>query len=213
MLGFAGWKTPANHFWVLCCVLPQEKQRLGSHCVQGCAGRGPYRSRREDRQGRDGWGRVLLEGLYLGGQLCGRDPAGAPAACQDDQVRREKCPRSMQRCRLTRTKTGPKSQAQIQPSETCHSVLCPLPTPWAHPKLACSLLPGQDEVLRVHLPQNALAMASEPSSHSYLAPIVLIGKLNVHIMFQADLCNHCPFSPNNFGMVFGVHSDTQLKAP
>lgn len=36
-----------------------------------------------------------------------------------------------------------------------------------------------------------------------LAPIVLIGKLDVHVMLQADLCNHRPFSPNNFGMVFG----------
>lgn len=30
-------------------------------------------------------------------------------------------------------------------------------------------------------------------------------------MLQEDLGNHCPLSPNNFGMVLRVYNDAQLK--
>lgn len=47
----------------------------------------------------------------------------------------------------------------------------------------------------------------------YLAPVVLIRKLDVHVVFQADLGDHRPLPPDDLGVVFRVHSDTQLKAP
>lgn len=56
MLGFAGWKILADHFWVLCCMLLEERQRLGSHCLRSCAGRDPCSSQEEHRQGSDGCG-------------------------------------------------------------------------------------------------------------------------------------------------------------
>lgn len=58
-----------------------------------------------------------------------------------------------------------------------------------------------------------LNLASDLNSHSYLAPIILIRKLDVHVMLQAYLGDHGPLPPNNLGMVFGIYSDTQLKTP
>lgn len=72
MLGFAGWKILADHFWVLCCILLEERQRLGSHCVRSCAGRDPCSSQEEHRQGSDG----CRGGCSLKDCTCGDDCVG-----------------------------------------------------------------------------------------------------------------------------------------
>lgn len=57
------------------------------------------------------------------------------------------------------------------------------------------------------MPQKALS----PSS-PHLVIIILIRKLDVDLMLCADLGDHGPLSSNNFRVVFGVNSDSQLEA-
>ena len=52
-----------------------------------------------------------------------------------------------------------------------------------------------------------------PGARPYLAPIVLIRKLDVDVVLQADLGDHRPLSPDDLGVVLGVNGDAQLEAP
>lgn len=47
----------------------------------------------------------------------------------------------------------------------------------------------------------------------YLVYIILLWELDVNIMLGADVCNDGTLATNDFGMILGVHSDGQLKAP
>lgn len=70
----------------------------------------------------------------------------------------------------------------------------------------------QEQELRAAQEGRRRATAGQaPGPH--LAPVVLIRKLDVHVVLQADLGDHRPLPPDDLGVVFRVHSDTQLKAP
>ena len=71
----------------------------------------------------------------------------------------------------------------------------------------------QEQELRAARERDAARPQQGRPPAPYLAPIVLIRKLDVHVMLQADLGDHRPLPPDDLGVVFGVHSDTQLKAP
>lgn len=47
---------------------------------------------------------------------------------------------------------------------------------------------------------------------AYLVFITLIWKLDVDIIFNADLADDCTFAANNFRVILGIYSDDQLKA-
>ena len=47
----------------------------------------------------------------------------------------------------------------------------------------------------------------------YLVLIILLWKLDVNIMFSANVGNNGTFATNDFGVILGVHSDGQLEAP
>lgn len=46
----------------------------------------------------------------------------------------------------------------------------------------------------------------------YLVFILLLWKLDVHIMLRADVCNDCALTTNDFRVILWVHSDGQLEA-
>lgn len=55
--------------------------------------------------------------------------------------------------------------------------------------------------------------AVQQGGRAHLAAVVLVRKLDVHVVLQADLGDHCALPSDDLGMVFGVYSDAQLKTP
>lgn len=51
-----------------------------------------------------------------------------------------------------------------------------------------------------------------PTLTSHLAFIILVGELDVDLMLCAYLGDHCSLSSNDFRMILGIHSDSQLEA-
>ncbi len=47
----------------------------------------------------------------------------------------------------------------------------------------------------------------------YLVFIILLWELNVNVMLSAYVCYNGTLAADDFGVILGVHSDGQLKAP